>query len=347
MNNLTTFYNSILDNNENLYLYFKLGNNKYGVNIKNVVEIMKLPLLDYPQKLSNNIIGLLKYNNFTINVLDLRFYLDIKVTPYSISNHLLIVKTDETIFALIIDKVEDIISIDQSKTEYLPSLTKEKIIEFLYENENETLSAINLCSLENIIKQDTPSIEIDIPSLFPQDDDSQYAFMQRNLIIREKANTNLATNIFSQDNFISFSLGENIYCINLEYVKEFLKSQTITPIPCNFDYIAGIIVLRGDFVTVINTKKFLGIVDSSECDEQISNAQPNKNNIIIIELSEYKFGFLVDQIFNIINIPEDATKRKTSTRDKYILSEVIIDNKLYSILNIKNILSDEKFFIEE
>lgn len=345
MNNLTTSYSNILDSNENLYLHFKFGGSKYALNIQHIVEIMKLPLLEYPQKLPNNVVGLLNYNNFTINILDLRFYLNTKITPYSTSNQLLIVNTDETLFGLIIDKVEDIAPFDQSKIENFPSNGEDKIIDFLYKREDETVSVLNLISLENMIRKGVPSKDIDIPSLFPKDDDSQYEFKQRNLILQDKFNTDISTNMFSQDRFISFSLSENIYCINLEYVKEFLKSANITTIPCNFDYIAGIIVLRGDFVTVIDTKKFIGINDIRQKDECVYS--DGKNNIIIIEVSDYKVGFLVDEIFNIINIPEELVKTNSQNQDKYVLSEVIMDDKLYSILNIKNILSDEKFFIEE
>jgi len=144
MENLTKYYNnSLFQDNEKLYLYFTLGTNKYALNIAQVVEIIKLPLLDYPKKLDNNIIGLLSYNNFTINVLDLRFYLGMKITPYSLSNHLLIVKTDESIFGLIIDKVEDIITLEQSQIESSPFSDEERIIEFLYKKDCETLSVIN------------------------------------------------------------------------------------------------------------------------------------------------------------------------------------------------------------
>lgn len=343
MKDLATFYsNSIIENNENLYLYFNLGNNKYAVNAQQVVEIMKLPLLDYPQKLPNNVIGLLNYNNFTINVLDLRFYLNIKVTPYSVSNQLVVVRTDESIFGLIIDKVEDIISLDQSKIEPFEFSTEEKIIEFIYKNGNENISIINLNVLENIVKNGVPSIDIDIPSLFPQDDDSRYKLIQRSHALQEKFGFDLVTNIFSQDKFISFSLDGNVYCINFEYVKEFLKNLPITPIPCNLDYVAGIIALKGDFVTIINTKKFLGLNG-----EENNSFTEGKNNIIILETPEYKIGFLVDEIFYVISIPEDLIKKNPSNQNKYLLSEVVLEGDLYTILDMKSILSDEKFFIEE
>lgn len=344
MKNVTTFYNNeILDNNENSYLYFSLGESKYAVNIKQVVEIMKLPLLDYPQKLPNNIVGLLNYNDFTINILDLRFYLDIKVTPYSILNQLLIVKTDETIFGLIIDKTEDIIAIDQSKVEYLQVSMDRKIIEFIYKHENGTISVINLNAIEELLKQDIEQHDIDIPSLFPNDDDSRYKLMQRAQILQEKFDINAVTNIFSHDKFISFSLDENTYCIDLKYVKEFLKNISITPLPCNKDYIAGVTALRGDFINIIDLKNYL-----NESNKSHSNVDfiDSKNQVIIIQVPDFTVGFLVDKIYGIINIAEDLIK-KDSQYDKYILSEAFLNDELYTILDIKNILSDEKFFIEE
>lgn len=344
MKNLTTFYtSSITEMNENRYLYFNLGNNKYAVNTLQVVEIMKLPLLDYPQKLPNNIVGLLSYNNFTINILDLRFYLNIKVTPYSVSSQILVVKTDESIFGLIIDKVEDIISFEQSKIEPFEFSAEEKIIEFIYKKDNESISVINLCALENIVRNGVLSNEIDIPSLFPHDDDSRYKLMQRSQALQEKADFNLVTNIFSQDKFISFSLDENIYCINFEYIREFLKNIAITQIPCNLDYIAGIIALKGDFVTIVNTKNFLGVNDS----KLNINYTEGKNNVIILETPDFKIGFLVDEIFEIISISEDLIKKSPNNQNKCILSEVVLEDNLYTILDMKNILPDERFFIEE
>ena len=85
-------YNYI-EQKKNTHLYFSIGGNKYAINSDNVLEIMKLPQLDYPQKLPNNIVGLLKYNNFVINVVDIRFYLNMEVQPYSTNNELIIIKT--------------------------------------------------------------------------------------------------------------------------------------------------------------------------------------------------------------------------------------------------------------
>lgn len=341
MNNVIS-YNDGIGQKERLYLYFFLGGSKYAVNVQEVVEIMKLPTLDYPQKLPADAVGLLNYNNFTINVLDLRFYLDIAISSYSVSNRLLIVKTDESIFGLLIDNVGDIISLDESKIEYFKFQNETKVIDFLYKERNETISVINLYALENILKEGKISDNVDIPSLFPTDEDSKSVFTQRSLALTEKNELSLAADVFSQNRFTCFALDGSNYCMNLEYVKEFLKNSVITPIPCDLDYIKGVITLRGDFVAVIDIKKFLGI-SNSETDEE---AKKEFNNIIVLEASDCKIAFLVDKIFEIKDISEELINRNRQEQ-KYILSEVVLNDKIYNILNMKNILSDEKLFIEE
>ena len=97
--------NNYIEQKKNSHLYFQIGDYKYAINTTNVLEIIKLPALDYPQKLPNKVVGLLKYNNFVINVVDIRFYLNLEVKPYTLHNELIIVKTDEVIFGIITDKI--------------------------------------------------------------------------------------------------------------------------------------------------------------------------------------------------------------------------------------------------
>jgi chemotaxis signal transduction protein len=120
---------------------------------------MKLPALDYPQKLPNNIIGLLKYNNFVINVVDIRFYLNIDIKPYDTHNELLIVKTDEVIFGIITDKIIGILPFDTALVDQIPFVDNKMIIESLYKFNNETIFIVNIYSLENILKQQNNTLQ--------------------------------------------------------------------------------------------------------------------------------------------------------------------------------------------
>ena len=180
--------NNYLEQKKNTHLYFQIGKNKYAINTANVLEIMKLPALDYPQKLPNNIIGLLKYNNFVINIVDIRFYLNIEVSPYSSHNELLIVKTDEVIFGIVTDKIIGILSFDSSLMDQIPFVDSNMIIESLYKHKNETIFIVNIYALENLLKRhDMILPDVDIPSLFPQDEVSRKLMHKRTTSIVEKS----------------------------------------------------------------------------------------------------------------------------------------------------------------
>ena len=150
-NSLQTLNNNTFEVQQNLY--FTLSDNKYAIPLKNVVEVMKLPALDYPQKLPNNIIGVLKFNNININILDIRFYLDVNVTKYSVDNKLIVVKTDESIFGIIADNIENIIDFENSKIERLPFVSENRIIDSLYHIEEQTVSILNMYALEQLLRQ--------------------------------------------------------------------------------------------------------------------------------------------------------------------------------------------------
>lgn len=340
MNSLVTLNNS--DNGLQKFICFSLGNNKYAVTVENVLEVMDLPHLDYPQKLPANIIGLLKFNNLSVNVLDVRFYIDIPIEKYTINNKLILIKTDETIFALVVDSIENIIDIGIDKIERLSYSSKNKVIELNYNYNNENYSIINVSALENILKEGCEEKEIDVKTLFPVDNASNEVFYQRSIELSQKYDFAITQNIYSDDRFLSLSLNNSTYYINLCYVKSISEITNLTNLPCSKNYIEGLMTYRGDFITIINTKAFLNLSNSTY--------DKKKAKVIVIDSNDLKLGFLVEEVYDIIYIPEDQIQRKSSSKnndEKYIFAEIIEDNNIKFILNMDKILNDEKMYIDE
>ncbi len=329
--------NNYIEQKKNTHLYFSVGGNKYAVNTDNVLEIMKLPELDYPQKLPNNIIGLLKYNNFVINIIDIRFYLNMEVPKYSINNELLIIKTDEVIFGIITDKVLGILPFDSAYVDAIPFVDRKMIIESIYKYQNETIFIINIYAIENLLKEhDTSSTEIDILSLFPQDEAAQSIMKKRTLAIADKSNLKLASGeLHAKNKYISFNLSDDSYCIELSYVKEVLKDTSITNVPGTPDFIEGIMNLRGDYITVINLKKFLNLKNSKDNE---------KNPVIIVKCNELKLALLIDKINELFEFMETDTAENS---EGYFSQELIYNGMLYTILNVEKITSDKRIIVTD
>lgn len=327
---------NLIEQKKNTHLYFQVGDNKYAVNSENVLEIMKLPALDYPQKLPNNIVGLLKYNNFVINVIDIRFYLDIEVRPYTVHNELLIVKTDELIYGIITDKVIGILPFDSAFVDAIPYADSNTVIDSLYKINNETIFIINIYSVENLLKKHQEWAKVEIPKLFPQDETSKAIMAKRTLEVVNKSTMKLASSeLHVKNKYISFNLNSNTYCIALDYVKEVLKDTSITNVPGTPDFIEGIMNLRGDYITVINLKNFLDLESSVVSD---------KKPVIIIKCNELKLALLIDKINELFEFQQDDINE---INDGYFSNEFIYNNTLYTILNVEKIASDKRIIITD
>ena len=327
---------NLIEQKKNTHLYFQVDDNKYAVNSENVLEIMKLPALDYPQKLPNNIVGLLKYNNFVINVVDVRFYLNIDVKPYTTQNELLIVKTDELIFGIITDKVIGILPFDSALVDAIPYADSSTVVDSLYKINQETIFIINIYSIETLLKQHKDWKEVDIPSLFPQDEASKALMTKRTNAIVDKSNMRIASGeLHVKNKYISFNLNNDSYCIALDYVKEVLKDTSITNVPGTPDFIEGIMNLRGDYITVINLKNFLDLGSIVNYD---------KKPVIIVKYNELKLALLIDKINELFEFQDDGVD---NSGDGYFSKEFIYNETLYTILNVERIAEDKRIVITD
>ncbi len=328
-----------IEQKKNTHLYFMLGNSKYAVNTSNVLEIMKLPKLDYPQKLPNNIIGLLKYNNFVINIIDIRFYLDIDVSEYNVNNELLIVKTDETIFGIITDRVLGIMPFESSDIDTIPFVDNKTIIDSIYKHNQETVFIINIYSIENRLKQTIKPLDIDVQALFPKDEHSLSVMNSRTNELTKKSNFSfMSGELHTKKKLISFNINDDLYCIPLDCVKEVLKDTTITNVPGTPDFIEGIMNLRGDYITVLNIKKFIGIHKTDK------KQDAEKNPVIIVSCNDMELAFLIDKINELFEVPEEKI---IGSGEGYFSNEFILNNIPYTILNVEKIFTDKRIVVTD
>ena len=88
----------------------------------------------------------------------------------------------------------------------------------------------------------------------------------------------------------TFRLGDEIYGVNVMQIREVLRHSEITPVPGAPDYVLGIINLRGNVVTVIDTRKRFGLAPGN-IDEQA--------RIVIVEVDTQVVGMLVDSVADV------------------------------------------------
>jgi purine-binding chemotaxis protein CheW len=91
----------------------------------------------------------------------------------------------------------------------------------------------------------------------------------------------------------TFRLGDELYGINVMQIREVLRYTEITPVPGAPYYVLGIINLRGNVVTVIDTRSRFGLPRGSV---------DNSSRIVVVEVDNQVIGMLVDSVAEVTYI---------------------------------------------
>ncbi len=88
----------------------------------------------------------------------------------------------------------------------------------------------------------------------------------------------------------TFRLADELYGVDVMRIREVLRYTEITPVPGAPYYVLGIINLRGNVVSVIDTRKRFGL-PSTDVD--------SNTRIVIIEVDNQVIGMLVDSVAEV------------------------------------------------
>jgi purine-binding chemotaxis protein CheW len=99
-----------------------------------------------------------------------------------------------------------------------------------------------------------------------------------------------------KDKYLIFHLAGEDYGIDIAYVTEIIGIQKITEVPDMPEFIKGVINLRGKVIPVMDVRKRFGF-DLQEYDERTC--------IIVVDMKDMAVGLVVDQVQEVLDIPED------------------------------------------
>jgi len=138
--------------------------------------------------------------------------------------------------------------------------------------------------------------------------------------------------------WVTYRLGEETYGINVMQVQEVLRYTEIAPVPGAPDYVLGIINLRGNVVTVIDTRSRFGLPPSETTDN---------TRIVIIESDEQVVGILVDSVAEVVYLKtseiDSAPNVGTEESAKFIQGVSNRDGELLILVDLNKLLTDDEW----
>ncbi|MBP8039114.1 MAG: chemotaxis protein CheW [Aeromonadaceae bacterium] len=151
---------------------------------------------------------------------------------------------------------------------------------------------------------------------------------------------NVAQNVAEDEvlQWVTFQLDRETYGINVMQVQEVLRYTEIAAVPGAPDYVLGIINLRGNVVTVIDTRSRFGLQPAEVGDN---------SRIVIIEAEKQVIGILVDSVAEVVYLRASeidvAPSVGTEESAKFIQGVSNRDGELLILVDLNKLLSDEEW----
>jgi len=148
------------------------------------------------------------------------------------------------------------------------------------------------------------------------------------------------------DQYLTFTLGDEEYGVDILRVQEIKGWSGATPIPNTPDYVKGVINMRGTIVPVIDLRERFGMP---------SREYTQFTVVVLVRVlgpgdKERIMGLVVDALSEVYGIPEDELRPPPEfgsiIRTDFIRGLAQVDEKMIIVLDADRLLAEEELATE-
>jgi purine-binding chemotaxis protein CheW len=135
---------------------------------------------------------------------------------------------------------------------------------------------------------------------------------------------------------VNFRLRDEEFAVDIGSVREITKVTDISKIPEAPFFIQGVTNLRGQVIPVIDLAKQFGLSSQEKL--------PETARIMVTEIMDKTVGILVDEVPEVLKIPEESIEPtpeliESEIRKDYIKGVGKLENRLIILLDMEKVLA--------
>lgn len=342
----------------NASLIFRLGAARYAVPVKRVHEALWLPELTPIPQMPEDVAGVFNLRGRLVSVIDLGRRLGAASEPYRLKDQIVVLDSGRGLVGLIVNEILEVRDLNQAELSDAPDFTpageggtRPRFVQRVARLGEQLVAVLDDESLLDY----GASLEPALRALESgQDGDAEResrlifaprASAEERRVFQERA----ASLVSGQSRALAaermsigvFSLGREFFGAPLHLVQEFTDLKNPTLVPCTPDHVAGLMNLRGEILTVIDLRRFLGLPAS---------ARTRGDKVIVVRERELYAGVLADELHDIIEVrladlldPPPAPPGAGG----YVQGAFASGDRLISILRLSELLQDERLLVQE
>ena len=136
--------------------------------------------------------------------------------------------------------------------------------------------------------------------------------------------------------YLTFSLGNEFYGIEIKHVTEIIGIQPVTEIPELPEHIKGIINLRGKIIPVMDVRLRF---------KKPPKEYNDRTCVVVIDIKDVSVGLIVDSVSEVLSINEEDIVSPPNVKkdgNKYIKAIGKVGDEIKLILDCDKLLSDDE-----
>lgn len=152
----------------------------------------------------------------------------------------------------------------------------------------------------------------------------------------ETSTTNIAHGTGLAGKYLTFSLADEKYGLEILKAREINGMMDITVVPKSPSHVRGVINLRGKVIPVVDLRRRFSLPEVEHTEETC---------IIVVDVGEKEMGVVVDKVEEVLDIAdeniEDTPAFGTNVDTTFILGMSKEDGQVTILLDITKVLGDE------
>jgi purine-binding chemotaxis protein CheW len=155
-------------------------------------------------------------------------------------------------------------------------------------------------------------------------------------------------------------MGRERYGLEVQYIFDIRLEENITRVPRVPDWVAGVVNLRGQVLSVVDLQRYLGLTATKKTPEA------GARHLLLVQTPQMELALLVDEVLSIQNLPASHIQEAASVvrglpveyvRGVYIengtdginvtSSKGRENTSLLVILNLSALLADKRLIVQE
>ena len=308
------------------FITFGLGHENFGLNLEFVEEIVELPAITKVPDAPDYVMGVICIRDKVLPLLDLFQMFDVEPADQAGHHHtaddmVILLTIGSARLGIVVNGIQEIIRVRDKDILPAPQTLKE--------TESNRLEGV-------VMRTDRMVSILRVVEILSHEDQQKLATMGQELGAKSLDASEM-TSLSEEISIIAFQLGEEIFGLELQEVREIIMVGMITPVPRAPSFIQGVLNLRGEIIPVIDLRARFGLE---------SQAPTDLSRIIVTPIGDVFTGLIVDAVTEVKNIDkkllEPPPRVTSSGANAYITQVARTNSGVIFLLLLRQLLTDSE-----